>query len=141
MTSGPVLLKALLLALASHGLAADSVTPWRAWVVFKEYARSVAEAPDPGVSVQIARDDERETISLIFMRQVVERQDDWLEPIGGVVCEIELRQDVKRVSEFDLWSFDARDFDRFVDTVESAVDFEKLVLTKPLRSSVYWLET
>jgi hypothetical protein len=141
MTSGPVLLKSLLLALATHGLAAETVTPWRGWVVFKDFARSVAEAPDPGVSVQTTRNDEDETISLIFMRQVVERVDDWLEPVGGVVCEITFRQGVKRLAEFDAWSFDAPDFDRFVDTVENRADFQELALAKPLRSSVYWLES
>lgn len=141
MTSGPVLLKTFLLALAAHGLAAESVSPWQGWVVFKDYVRSVAEAPDPGVSVQIARDDVDGTVSLIFMRQVVEQVDDWLEPIGGVVCEMTFEQRDRRLPEFDVWSFDAPSFDRFVDMVESSADFEGLVLTKPLKSSVYWLET
>jgi hypothetical protein len=141
VTSGPVLLKSLLIALATHGLAAESVTPWRGWLVFKEFARSVAEAPDPGVSVQIAGDDDAGTVSLIFLRQVVEPVDDWLEPIGGVVCEITFQQGDERMLEFDVWSFDAANFDRFVDIVESSVDFEKFVLAKRQRSSVYWLET
>jgi methylase of polypeptide subunit release factors len=101
----------------------------------------VAEAPDPGVSVQIARDDDAGTVSLIFMRQVVEQVEDWLEPIGGVVCEITFQQGDERMLEFDVWSFDAANFDRFVDIVESSVDFEKFVLAKRQRSSVYWLET
>ncbi|HEX9085047.1 MAG TPA: hypothetical protein VF836_09935 [Gemmatimonadaceae bacterium] len=141
MTSGPVLLKTFLLALASHGLAAETVTPWRGWVVFKDYVRSVAEAPDPGVSVQIARDDVDGTVSLIFVRQVVEPIDDWLEPIGGVVCETTFPQGDRRLPEFDVWSFDAPSFDRFVDIVESSADFQELALNKPLKSSVYWLET
>jgi hypothetical protein len=141
MTSGPVLLKTLLLALAAHGLAAETVTPWRGWVVFKDYARSVAEVPDPGMSVQIKRDDLDGTVSLIFLRQVVEPVSDWLEPIGGVVCEITFQQGDKRLPEFDVWSFDAPSFDRFVDMVESSADFQTLALTKPLESSVYWLET
>jgi hypothetical protein len=141
VTSGPVLLNSLLIALATHGLAAESVTPWRGWLVFKEFARSVAEAPDPGVSVQVARDDDARTVSLIFLRQVIEPVDDWLEPIGGVVCEITFQQGDERMLEFDVWSFDAANFDRFVDIVESSVDFEKFVLAKRQRSSVYWLET
>lgn len=140
MPSGPVLLKTLLLALATHGLSAENVTPWRGWVVFKEFARSVAEAPDPGVSVQIARDDANETVSLIFLRQVVEPAEDWLEPIGGVVCEMTFRQNIRRLPEFDAWSFEAAGFDRFVDTVESRADFQELTVSKPLHSSVYWLE-
>jgi hypothetical protein len=141
MTSGPVLLKTLLVALAAHGLAAETVTPWRGWVVFKEYVRSVAEVPDPGVSVQMTRDDRDETVSLIFLRQVVEPVNDWLEPVGGVVCEITFQQSHKRLPEFDVWSFDAPSFDRFADIVESSVDFQKLALSKPLGSSVYWIET
>jgi hypothetical protein len=141
MTSGPVLLKTLLVALAAHGLAAETVTPWRGWVVFKDYVRSVAEVPDPGVSVQITRDDLEGTVSLIFLRQVVEQVDDWLEPTGGVVCEMIFQQSDRRLPEFDAWSFDAPNFDRFVDVVESSADFQKLALTKPLMSLVYWLET
>ena len=141
MTSGPVLLETLLLALAAHGLAAETVTPWRGWVVFKDYVRSVAEAPDPGVSVQISQDDVDGTVSLVFVRQVVEPIDDWLEPVGGVVCEITFDLGGKRLIERDVWSFDAPTFDRFVDMVENSADFQKLALTKPLKSSVYWLET
>jgi hypothetical protein len=141
MTSGPVLLETLLLALAAHGLVAETVTPWRGWVVFKDYVLSVAEVPDPGVSVQTTRDDLDGTVSLIFLRQVVEQVNDWLEPIGGVVCEITFQQGDKRLPEFDVWSFDAPNFDRFVDIVESSADFQKLALSKPLESSVYWLET
>ena len=141
MTSGPVLLKSLLIALAAHGLATEAVTPWRGWVVFKQYVRSVAESPDPGVSVQISRDDGEGTVSVIMMRQVVEPLDNWLEPIGGVVCEITFQQDNRRIPEIDLWSFDAPDFDKFVDRVESSPDVERLFLMKPVRSSVYWLET
>jgi hypothetical protein len=141
MTSGPVLLKTLLLALATHGLSAESVTPWRGWLVFKDFARSVAEAPDPGVSVQIARDDAKETVSLLFVRQVVETTDDWLEPLGGVVCEITFRQSSRRLPEFDVWSFEAPSFERFADIVEGSADFQQLAVMKPLNSAVYWLET
>ena len=141
MTSGPVLLNTLLLALAAHGLAAEAVTPWRGWVVFKDYVRSVAEVPDPGVSVQITRDDLEGTVSLVFLRQVVEPVNDWLEPSGGVVCEMTFKQGDRRLPEFDAWSFDAPNFDRFVDVVESSADFQKLALTNPLESFVYWLET
>ena len=101
----------------------------------------MAEVPDPGISVQITRDDLDGTVSLIFLRQVVEQIDDWVEPIGGVVCEITFQLGNKRLIERDVWSFDAPDFDRFADLVESSADFQMLALTKPLESSVYWLET
>lgn len=140
MTSGPVLLETLLLAIAAHGLTPETLMPWRGWVLFKEYVRSVAESPDPGVSVQISRDDADQTVSLIFVRQVVERVDDWLEPIGGVVCEITFEQGNKRLLEWDLWSFDSPTFERFVDVVQGSYAFDDLVGTKPLESSVYWLE-
>jgi hypothetical protein len=141
MRSGPILLETLLLAIAAHGLTPEALTPWRGWVLFKEYVRSVAESPDPGVSVQISRDDADGTVSLIFVRQVVEPIGDWLDPIGGVVCEITFPQGKKRVSEWDIWSFDAPTFERFVNVVEGSVAFEELVGTRPLASSVYWLET
>jgi hypothetical protein len=141
MKSGPILLNTLLLAIAAHGLSPEALTPWRGWVLFKEYARSVAESPDPGVSVQISRDDADGTVSLIFVRQVVEPAEDWLAPIGGVVCEITFQQGEKRMPESDVWSFEAPNFDRFVDIVEGSAAFQELAVTRPLASSVYWLET
>ena len=140
MRSGPLLLETLLLAIAAHGLAPEALTPWRGWVLFKEYVRSVAESPDPGVSVQIYRDDADGTVSLIFVRQVVEQVDDWLEPIGGVVCEITFQLGKKRLIEWELWSFDTPTFERFVDLFEGSAAFDVLVATKPVESSVYWLE-
>jgi hypothetical protein len=140
MTSGPLLLETLLLAIAAHGLTPETQTPWRGWVLFKEYVRSVAESPDPGVSVQISRNDADQTVSLFFVRQVVERVDDWLEPIGGVVCEITFQQGKKRLLEWDLWSFDSSTFERFEVVVLGSYAFGDLVETKPLVSSVYWLE-
>jgi hypothetical protein len=55
MRRGQILLEMLLLALAAHGLGPTALDPWRGWVVFKEFARAAAEAPDPGVSVQVTR--------------------------------------------------------------------------------------
>jgi len=141
MRSGPILLNALLLAIAAHGLTPETLTPWRGWVLFKEYVRSVAESPDPGVSVQVSRDDADGTVSLIFVRQVVEPVEDWLHPIGGVVCEMKFRLGKKRLLEWDLWSFDSPTFDRFEDVVVNSYAFEELVGTRPLASAVYWLET
>ncbi|HMG70260.1 MAG TPA: hypothetical protein VK544_04045 [Gemmatimonadaceae bacterium] len=141
MRSGPILLETLLLAIAAHGLTPETLTPWRGWVLFKEYVRSVAESPDPGVSVQISRDDADGTVSLIFVRQVVEPVEDWLHPIGGVVCEMTFQLGKKRLLEWDLWSFDSPTFDRFEDVVVNSYAFEELVGTRPVASSVYWLET
>jgi hypothetical protein len=140
MERGQILLEMLLLALAAHGLARESLDPWRGWVVFKQYARSVSEWPDPGVSVQITRDESDETVSLIFVRQMVEPIEDWLHPTGGVVCEFIFPPDVRRYSEWETWSFDAPNFDRFVDLVEANGPFQDLTVTKPLRSAVYLLE-
>lgn len=47
------LLMTLVSLLAARGLAPDSLDTWRAWVTFKQFARQVAEEPDPGVSVQL----------------------------------------------------------------------------------------
>ena len=141
MRGGPALLKTLLLTIAAHGLAPDGLTPWRSWVVFKEYVRGVAESPDPGASVQIARDDAGGTVSLIFLRQVVEPSDDWLQPTGAVVCEITFRQGGKRIPEWEAWSFEVATFDRFVDLVEGSAGFQELAVDTPLYSSVYWIET
>jgi hypothetical protein len=83
MRRGQILLEMLLLALAAHGLGSDGLDPWRGWVDFKQFARAVAEAPDPGVGVQVTRDEDNRTVSLFFVRQVVDSLEDWLEPTGG----------------------------------------------------------
>ncbi len=75
------------------------------------------------------------------MRQVVEPIGDWLEPVGGVVCEITFRQGVRRMPEWEAWSFEAPSFDRFVDRVEGSAAFQELAVGAPLYSSVYWIET
>lgn len=141
MIRGQTLFETLLLAFAAHGLAPQCLDPWRGWVVFKQYARTVAESPDPGVSVQIARDEPDEDVSLIFVRQVVEQDGDWLYPIGGVVCEITFSNSLRRVPEWEEWSFESASFDRFVDLVEGNAAFQDLTVRRPLRSFVYWLET
>jgi hypothetical protein len=140
MRSGPILLETLLLAIAAHGLTPETLTPFRGWLLFKEYARSVAESPDPGVGVQISRDDAHGTVSLIFVRQVVEPVGDWLDPIGGVVCEFTFQQGKKRIAGWDLWSFEAPTFERFVSVVECSTAFEELFGARHLASSVYWLD-
>ena len=141
MLGGQVLTKALVLAIAAHGLSPDALTPWRGWLVFKEFVREAVETPDPGVSVQIARDDADGTVSLIFVRQVVEVTDDWLQPTGGVVCEITFPQSSKKMAEWEAWSFEAPSFERFIDLVEGTAAFQELAVSIPLRSSVYWVET
>ncbi len=40
------LLATLLALLATHGLGAEGLDAWRGWVVFKQFARQVAEQPD-----------------------------------------------------------------------------------------------
>jgi hypothetical protein len=140
MRTGTTLLSTLLVAIAAHGLASEALTPWRSWVVFKEFARDVAESPDPGVSVQITRDNPEGSVSLILVRQVVEPIGDWLEPTGGVVCEMKFPRGRKHVAEWEVWSFESPSFDRFVDLVESNADFQELVVNAPWDSSVYWLE-
>jgi hypothetical protein len=141
MRTPKLLLELLLVTIAGHGLAPEVLNPWRGWVVFKEYARSVAEDPDPGVSVQITPNNSDDTVSLVFLRQVVEPLDDWLHPTGGVVVEFTLPGSVKRLAEWDAWSFDSPDFDRFVDLVEGSEAFQDLIVKRPLSSSVYWIET
>ena len=47
------LVAAFLSILAARGLHAETLDPWRGWVAFKQFAREVAEEPDPGVSVHI----------------------------------------------------------------------------------------
>ena len=129
--------------LASHGLAPEGLDPWRGWLAFKEYARSIREFPDPGVSVQLTRLDESHEVRLAFVRQVLRLEEERLAPVGAVVCELTFPwprpESARRTPvEWDRWSFEHANFERFVDVVEGEPDFQDLIVTRPVRSSVYW---
>ena len=132
------LLALLLSILAARGLAAESMDPWRGWVAFKEFARRTAEMPDQGVSVQIAPADDR--IHLFFGRQILVPERNRLEPAGAVVCEFEFAPRRRTAAGWQAWSFDCPTFERFVDLVEQHPPFADLLVTRPLRSAVYWEE-
>jgi hypothetical protein len=139
MRRAPFLLHMLLALLATHGLAPETLDPWRGWVAFKRYARLVREVPDPGVSVQITHDPEHRTVNLFYVRQAIEADEhQWLEPLGGVVCEFTFPAGGARPGEWELWSFDSPTFERFVDRVEQHPEFADLMTQAPLRSAVYW---
>ena len=131
------LLPLLLSLLGSRGLAAEALDPWRGWVVFKQFARMVAEVPDPGVSVQITSADE-DTVHLILLRQVLEPEEDELVPVGGVIMEFSFDQAIESKAECEFWSFDSGSFDRFVDLVEGHPLFSDLMAKRPTGSWVYW---
>ena len=132
------LLQMLLTTLSGHGLAPEALDPWRAWVLFKQYARIVDESPDPGVSVQLTSNRHDKTISLIFVRQAVEPGEDWLAPTGGAVVELTFAAPEHPGPNVELWSFDYPSFDRFVDIVEQTPAIADRLVEAPLRSSVYW---
>jgi hypothetical protein len=107
--------------------------------VFKQFARIVDENPDPGLTVQIDEATPDGRVRLYYMRQVVERiPDDWLLPVGGIVCEFTFSRGAATGRSAAIWSFDFPDFQRFVDTVEQHPGFADLTVRRPLRSRVYW---
>ena len=110
-------------------------------MAFREFALAVQETPDPGVSVQITPDPSEGTTRLVLMRQVVEADDDWLAPIGGVTCELTFASTAEHPSEWDAWSFDYPTFERFVNAVEEHPPFQELLVQRPLASVVYWQAT
>ena len=132
------LLQLFLSLLSARGLAAEAVDAWRGWVTFKQYARIVHEVPDPGVSVQIAPDRASDEVRLVFLRQVLQPDGDWLRPVGGVVCELAFSAPNVRAAPFAFWSFDYGTFERFVDAVEQTPVFAELMVRRPTRSAVYW---
>src|SRR4026208_329520 len=138
MRRASTLLAMLLGMLGARGLAEQALDSWRAWVVFKQYARLVGETPDPGVSVQILRHHSRKA-SLFLVRQVVEPEgDDWLEPVGGVVCELNFKDPPATATNFEAWSFDSTTFSRFVDVIEQHPGFADLIARRPDTTAVYW---
>lgn len=137
MHQASYLLPMLLTMLAGRGLAPETLDPWRAWVIFKQYARAVDEIPDPGVSVQLTRDDAGRA-TLEFIRQVVEADDDWLEPVGGVVMSFTFNDRHPDGDFHEFWSFEYRSFERFVDAVEQTPDIADLLVQRPTRSVVRW---
>jgi hypothetical protein len=80
MRRAPQLLQLLLTLLATNGLAPEALTPWRSWVLFKQFVRTVDELPDPGVSVQISAPSP-EIVRVSLVRQVAYREDDRLVPV------------------------------------------------------------
>lgn len=131
------LLATLLTLLAARGLAGDGLDPWRGWTVFKQFARHVAEQPDPGVSVQIASLPAGD-VRLYLLRQILEPDGVRLEPIGGVVCEFSFAPRSSPTPDWEAWSFDHPTFERFVDAVEQYPDFARLITERPIASDVYW---
>jgi len=131
------LLATLLALLAARGLGPEALDPWRGWVVFKQFAREVAEQPDPGVSVQITSPSPGD-VRLYFLRQILEPRGDRLEPIGGVVCEFSFARHLRPPRDWTAWSFDHPTFETFVDTVEQHAAFADLVTERPVDSGVYW---
>ena len=138
MRRASTLLPLLLGMLAARGLAPEALDSWRAWVVFKQYARVTDETPDPGISVQIHRQRRSGEVSLFMLRQVIERDEDWLGPVGGVVCELSFDDPPATAVNFEAWSFDCGTFERFVDVVERHPGFADLIARRPDRSAVYW---
>jgi hypothetical protein len=136
------LLQLLLTLLAVNGVAPDAADPWRGWRTFKQYVRIADEVPDPGVSVQVIRDVGGGGTSLVFLRQLLEQEGAWLEPVGGVVMEFFYPPGAAadHFPEWELWSFDHDTFERFVDCVELHEEFAHLMLQRPQRTRVYWLE-
>ncbi len=138
MRRASALLSMLLGMLAARGLAPEALDSWRAWVVFKQYVRLVGEVPDPGVSVQVQRHGESGEASLYLVRQVVQADGHWLEPVGGVVCELIYAAPPASATEFEAWTFDSSTFEHFVDLVEQHPGFADLIARRPVRSTVYW---
>jgi hypothetical protein len=132
------LLAALLALFAARGLAPEALDPWRAWVVFKQFARDYSELPDHGVSVQIDPVGPRGPIHLFFVRQVLARAGGRLEPVGGVACELVFASGRRTPKEWREWTFDHLSFERFVDAVEQHPAFADLLLTSPIHTAVYW---
>lgn len=133
------LLVALSALLAARGLAPEGLDPWRGWVVFKQFAREVAEQPDPGVSVQISSLATR-GVRMYFLRQILAPKDDRLEPVGGVVCEFSFAPRSRPLVDWEEWSFDHPSFERFVDLVEQYPAFADLLTERPIATDVYWAD-
>lgn len=134
-----VLLLSLVTVLAARGLRADALDPWRGWVAFKEFARGIAEEPDPGVSVQVSTDEDGRA-HLILLRQAFDAGGSGRYPAGGVVCEFVFPACRTRIADVEWWTFDHGTFARFVDRVEQDIVIADVLVRDVEKSSVYWEE-
>lgn len=132
------LLAAFLAVLSLHGLGPEGLDPWRGWIAFKQFVRAEASGSDPGVSVQLVVDGPAAAVRLCFVRQAVDDRSADSTPIGAVVCEFTFAAPKRRPPRWELWSFDFGTLHRFVDAVEAAPAVADLMVSRPLRSRVYW---
>jgi hypothetical protein len=121
-----------------HGISPNTKDVWRAWKVFKQFARTVDEIPDPGVSVQIYENESGVSV-LAFVRQVVEEDEDNLQPAGGLIWEFALNE-AELIEPLELWSFDFRTFNDFVDSVEGHPAVSPLLNGPASPGELYWDE-
>lgn len=133
------LLQMMLAIFAMNGISPEVADPWDTWRSFKQFARTVHEVPDPGVSVQRVEPGAAES-KLMLVRQIVEGEGKWLRPIGGAVCEVGF-SDEDRGDEWEIWSLDFPSFERFVDAVEQHPEFARLMTRLPAGGAVYWLNS
>jgi hypothetical protein len=78
--------------------------------------------------------------SLIFLRQVVESDEDWLEPTGGVVWEFRFHPSSEPRRRIEYWSFDYETFEAFVDAVEQDAVIARLFVKEADHAKVYWMK-
>ena len=166
MKRGHLLCQLFLAILGAYALEPANLDPWRSWLAFKEFARRVAEQPDPGVSVQFsaAGGADGDEHALVFLRQEVEPEGEWLEPTGGVVAELRFSSETLKPRDpgwsrrawrwrtrrlhrrdglprsWQLWSYDYASFERFVDAVEARPEFQDLIVQRARGSDVYYEE-
>jgi hypothetical protein len=131
------LLQVLLSLCATAAVVPEAPAPWDAWRVFKQYVRCVDEVPDPGISVQAFSTGGGGT-SLCFLRQVVNESEERLEPVGGVVWEVVLSEELEK--EVEIWSFDYFSTEAFVDAVEQDPNLARLLVSEPAPAAIYWLQ-
>ncbi len=126
--------------LAAVGLANDSFEPWPAWKVFKAFARVPVVDIFDDVTVQYGPegDDADARVALFFSREFSEAGDDGADPVCHVGCEFVFPADaLARAGDADFWTQDYGSLEQFIDAVESAEGFQRLVNAEPLASSVF----
>ena len=117
----------------------DHLDPWAGWRAFKDFLKQEVEGPYDAASVQVQPEHDDAT-SMFFVRQFSQREGRSREGadvlLGRLI--VELRYDLRRLPEQEVWTLDYPTLEEWAAVVESEPWFQVLVSREPTFTDVYY---